>query len=230
MATGPSPDAAIEQARLRKAAEAAAAAAQTRQQIAELSAARKQMDQAQKALDKVSVVALKEFDSSADYAAAKSELTKAQAAYDAASAAVISTLNSSPDYVKAVAEKNRQQELVKAARTAGDGCCGADVAGDARARGAVVHTMEAAALAASPEVKTARTRLQEAQAKVSSLRSGFFKSLPDSGPTGDAKVTLTAAHDRVLAAEAALAGRPAPATKLADATAPHTIRVQTLAK
>ena len=231
MATGPSSvDPAIEQARLRKQAEAAAAAALTRQQIAELSAARKAMDQAQKALDKVSVVALKEFDSSADYTAAKSELIKAQTGYDAACATVISTLASSPDYVKAVAERDRQKELVKAAKAAGDGCCGADVAGDALRACAVVHTMEAAALAASPEVKTARARLQEAQAKVSSMRSAFFKSLPDSGPTGEAKVTLTAAHDRVLAAEAALAGRPAPGTKLADASAPRTVQVQTLAK
>lgn len=220
MATGPSPvDPSIEQAKLRREAEE-----RTRKQVAELSAARKEMDQAQKALDRVSVVALKEFDSSADYAAAKSELTQAQTAYNSASAAVISTLANSPDYIKALAEQNRQKELVKAAKEAGDGCCGADVAADAVRASGVVHTMEAAALAASPEVKTARVRLQEAQAKVSSLRSAFFKSLPDSGPTGDAKVALAAAHERVLAAEAALAGRTAPATKLADSTAPRTVQ------
>jgi predicted translin family RNA/ssDNA-binding protein len=221
MATGPSPvDPSIEQTRLRREAEE-----RTRKEVAELSAARKEMDQAQKALDRVSVAALKEFDSSADYTAAKSELAEAQKTYNAASAAVISTLSNSSDYIKALAEQNRQRELVKAAKEAGDGCCGADVAADAVRAGGVVHAMEAAALTTSPEVKAARARLKEAQAKVSSLRSTFFKSLPDSGPTGDAKAALAAAHDRVIAAEAVLAGKAAPpATKLADASVPRTVQ------
>jgi hypothetical protein len=160
----------------------------------------------QAALNRVNDIATDlrtQFEALPDYVQAKGNLDAAQDAYDSAQRSVLTTLQSNPDYVTALAAKKTAAQSVNDGRTNEDPPDEmAKLAQAALDANTAVTTLESTAMANSPDVQDAKTRLSTARAAMKELNAQFQNILAASQAYQQAKVdysTAVTAHSATLA-------------------------------
>jgi cysteinyl-tRNA synthetase len=169
-----------------------------------ITAAQQELTTANAALKTEVQKATATFEASDEMVAAKKALAEAQSAYDAAAGPVLSALEKTPDYAAAVAQKQDASDKLTALRANGGDPSPDEVSPLAQQEmtaNATVHSLAASALTSDAGANEAKTKLDSAQAAITTLRVNFQKTLTADPEYVSAKQAVDDAQKKLAAAQ-----------------------------
>jgi hypothetical protein len=162
-------------------------------------AAFKDVRAAQSEITKVVADLRREFDLSPELSAARSDLQRTSADYQNTCAAAVESLSSTVEYKRAAENLRLIERRLEAIRYDDKITYEqrASLSRELLAARSIVSQMQAKALAADPNVDTARYAWQDANGKVIALRRNFLSSIASNPAFTSAKSRLESAHQRI---------------------------------
>ncbi len=172
-------------------------------QVQAVNAAQKSLDDAQAALNAVTLKAETQFESSPEYIAANNELKADQAAYDAAAGTVATKADADPAFASAKARSDKLEAELADMKAGGVSSDDEIVAKSQEVMQAssATHKIETDAVAADPAATAAHEKLIAAQKTMDALKADFHAKLSKTPDYAAAKSAVDAADQQLIAAQ-----------------------------
>lgn len=180
-----------------------------------VTAAQKTANDAQSALDAITVKAETEFDASPEYVAANSELKAAQGAYEAAASVVTDKIDTTPAFVAAKGQRDsveKELDTLKADSSASPDAVLAK-SQELMTVSSAAHKLETDAVEADPVATAAHEKLLAAQKAASTLRAAFHAKFIKTSEYLAAKSAVDEADKQLVDAQRGHPSHEAPAVE-----------------